>query len=163
MRKLLLTIAWMAGVALFASCGTTASAQRSEKASELAAKVKDALTEQNFKIEVNFMTPLKGMARSVTTDHYLQVNGETLFSYLPYAGDAFNIPYGGGQGLNFTESIDSYKLTQRKSDEFVVEIGVKNSEDTYVFTITVFDNGRASIDVRGRQRDPISFNGEMRF
>ena len=38
-----------------------------------------------------------------------------------------------------------------------------NIYQTVIEKERVFDNGKASIDVRGRERDPISFNGDMRF
>jgi hypothetical protein len=36
-----------------------------------------------------------------------------------------------------------------------------NGEDHFVYTITVFANGRASIDVNSRNREPMSYYGEM--
>ena len=78
-------------------------------------------------------------------------------------GEARNLPYGGGVGLNFDEHISSYVQQQQKGDEYLIEIGVKNTEDVYVYTIRVFDNGRSSIDVRSRLRDPISYSGELSF
>ena len=148
-------------VAMFASCGTTAKS--SEKAAEQAAMVKNVLANRHYKIDVNFMYPLRGSARSLTSEYSVEVRNDSLISHLPYFGEARNLPYGGGQGLNFAERINSYNEYQKKLDEFVIEIGVKNSEDIFVYTINVFDNGKSSIDVRSRQRDPISFNGDMRF
>ena len=45
----------------------------------------------------------------------------------------------------------------------VIDIELKNDEDIYQYTIKVFDNGNSSIDVLSRQRDPISYSGEMVF
>ena len=42
-----------------------------------------------------------------------------------------------------------------------IEIGVVNDEDTYLYTIEVFDNGNSSIDVHARQRERISYSGEI--
>ena len=161
MRKFLISIVCMTGVALFAGCGTTAMSV--EKAAEQAAMVRDALYDRHYKIDVDFMYPLRGSARSLTPDYYLEVRNDTLISHLPYFGEARNLPYGGGQGLNFTERINSYNEYQKKNDEFVIEMGVRNSEDIFVYTIDVYDNGKSSIDVRSRLRDPISFSGEMSF
>ena len=154
------SIAWLAGLALLSGCGT---AMNAEKAAEQAAMVRNALAERQYKIDVSYMYPLKGPSRNLTSDYSVEVRNDSLISHLPYFGEAYDLPYGGGQGLNFSERISSYADYQKKKDEFVIEIGVKNSEDIFVYTINVFDNGRSSIDVRSRKRDPISFSGEMEF
>ena len=161
MKRFLVSIACMAGVALLIGCGTTANS--AEATAEQAAMVREMLSERHYRIGVNFMYPLKGPSRSLTSDYSVEVRNDSLISHLPYFGEAYDLPYGGGQGLNFSERISSYADYQKKKDEFVVEIGVKNSEDIFVYTINIFDNGRSSIDVRSRKRDPISFSGEMEF
>ena len=160
MKRFLVSISCMAGVALLIGCGTTMNA---EKAAEQAAMVRNMLSERHYRIGVNFMYPFRGSSRSLTSDYFIEVRNDSLISHLPYFGEAYDLPYGGGQGLNFSERIGSYADYQKKKDEFVIEIGVKNSEDIFIYTINVFDNGRSSIDVRSRKRDPISFSGEMEF
>ena len=39
----------------------------------------------------------------------------------------------------------------------------KNIEDTYLYSLEIFDNGSSSIDVQALQRDRISFTGDMKF
>ena len=158
MKSFLVSIACIAGVALLAGCGTTANS--AEAIAERAAMVQQALADRHFKIDVNFMYPLRGSSRSLTSDYSLEVRNDSLISHLPYMGVARDLPYGGGVGLNFREHITSYAQQQQKSDEYLIEIGVKNPEDSFVYTIRLFNNGRSSIDVRSRQRDPISFSGE---
>ena len=48
-------------------------------------------------------------------------------------------------------------------DKRHIEIEVKNDEDTYIYTLEVFDNGSSSIDVLARHRDRISYTGDMEF
>jgi len=160
MNRLIVFLAVMFGAVLLTSCGTTA-AQSKADASERMALVKDALADRNFKIDVDFMYPMKGQSRSLTPDYSIEVRNDSLISHLPYVGEARNIPYGGGNGLIFEERINSYNQQQKKADEVVIEIGVKNSEDTYLYTISVFDNGKSSIGVRCRERTPISYSGEL--
>ena len=131
MKKFLVSIVCMVGVALLAACGTTLGSAEA--------------------------------SRNLTSEYSLEVRNDSLFSHLPYMGEARNLPYGGGVGLNFDEHISSYVQQQQKGDEYLIEIGVKNTEDVYVYTIRVFDNGRSSIDVRSRLRDPISYSGELSF
>jgi len=63
----------------------------------------------------------------------------------------------------FAENINNMmkKEYQRKNDLRQIEIGLTNDEDTYIYYIKVFDNGSSSIDVQSRQRESISYSGEM--
>jgi hypothetical protein len=71
------------------------------------------------------------------------------------------LPYGGGKGLNFKGHIDHYQMLQTTSNRYVIEFDVNNDEDTYHYRIDIFSNGKAIIDVIARDRDAISFDGEM--
>ena len=109
------------------------------------------------------MYPMKGGAKSVSAGYTVEVRNDSLFSYLPYIGRAYQIPYGGGKGLNFSERIGSYQESQKKNGQRHIEIGVKNDEDTYLYTIDVWDNGSSQIEVLPRQRERITYSGEMTF
>ena len=104
---------------------------------------------------------MKGSSKSVSYGYSVEVRNDSLISYLPYIGGAYNVPYGGGKGLNFKERISSYKESQKNNGQRQIEINVINEEDTYVYTLKVYDNGSSSIDVQSRQRDHISYSGQM--
>ena len=91
------------------------------------------------------------------------MRNDSLISYLPYFGEVYNVPYGGGKGLNFSERIDRYQESQKKNGSRHIEIGVKNDEDTYLYMIDVFSNGSSMISVQARQRQRISYTGAMTF
>ena len=143
--------------------GCATAEERAARAAERAAKVKTALTERNYKIGIEHMYPMKGSAKSVSPDYSVEVRNDSLFSYLPYIGRAYQIPYGGGKGLNFSERIDSYQESQKKNGQRRIEISIKNEEDTYLYAIDVWDNGSSQIDVLPRQRERITYSGEMTF
>ena len=106
------------------------------------------------------MHPLRGATRQVN-GFSLKIDGDKIFSNLPYFGVAYNVPYGGGKGLNFTAEISDYIDTVPKADCRQIILSTYNGEDTFVYTITVYTNGRANIDVRSRNRDPMSYYGNM--
>ena len=124
--------------------------------------VEENIAGQHYTIDINQMIPMRGPARMVN-DFSLSVEGNRLISYLPYFGRAYNVPYGGGKGLNFTAPIASYKEYMRKNGLRHIEIGLSNEEDTYLYTIEVFDNGSSSVEVRARQRERISYSGYLEF
>lgn len=123
--------------------------------------VREGIENRDFKIIVDRMYPMRMPARHLSTLYSLEVKGDTIKSYLPYFGRAYSVPYGGGKALNFTGIMSYYDFRQGRKDQTLIEIGVENEEDTYVYTISIFDNGNTDIAVRSRNREHISFSGEM--
>ncbi len=154
MRKYLLLLA---ASVVMAACVTLTPEQKAQ----LAQAVNKALDEHHYTIDIRTMTPNRGVTKNVTSNWSLEVKGDTLISYLPYVGRAYNVPYGGGKGLNFSAPIKKYQESKGKKDDRLINIEVDNENDTYIYTLTVFDNGRADIDVQSRERDFISYSGEM--
>lgn len=160
MKKLLFSILLGSSACAILS-GCASAEERAARAAEQAAKVTKALEARDYKIAVNRMYPMKGSSKSVSYGYSVEVRNDSLISYLPYFGGAYNVPYGGGKGLNFSERIGSYRESQKNSGERQIEINVTNEEDTYIYLIKVFSNGNSSIDVTSRQRDHISYSGEL--
>lgn len=150
-------------VALATLEGCATAEERAARAAEQAARVKVALMEKRYKIMVERMYPMRGGSKNVSSNYSVEVRNDSLFSYLPYFGRAYQVPYGGGKGLNFTERIGSYRESQGKHGQRHIEIDVRNDEDTYLYTIDVYDNGNSDIEVQPRQRERISYSGEMVF
>ena len=106
---------------------------------------------------------MSGSSRSISYGYSVEVRNDSLFSNLPYFGKAYQVPYGGGKGLIFDASITHYQESQKKNGSRQIDVEVKNEEDTYDYHMTVFDNGSSSINVQAREREGISYSGEMVF
>ena len=139
------------------ACGTMTSAERAERA----LAVENALATRHYAVSIQVMYPTRGGAVNVTPDFSLKVEGDTLVSYLPYFGRAYNVPPGGGKGLNFTAPIKRYEAAKDKKGRTHVLIVADNDEDVITYHLEIVDNGRASIDVRCRERESISYSGEL--
>ena len=144
-----------------AGCSSLTSAEKAERQAAQQRTVAEALDSRHYKIEVRTMYPSRGIARQLSSSYSLEVKGDTLVSYLPYFGRAYSVPYGGGKGLNFTALIGDYKAEKVKNDRTRISIFVNNDEDDLTYVLTVFDSGQTTIDVRAREREPISFSGEV--
>lgn len=148
---------------LLQACGTASGLSKAEQQAAVARQVQENLDERQFTIAVDWMKPLGGMPRHVSSNYELKVNGDEVDSYLPYVGEAYRLPYGGGKGLNFKGTINNYTISYPTSNRALIEFSVTNDEDTYYFRIDVFNNGKSIIDIIARDRDAISFDGEMIF
>ena len=143
--------------------GCATSEEKAAQMAELSANVTNALNNRDYKIAIDRMYPMRGSSKHVSFGYSVEVRNDSLFSYLPYFGRAYNVPYGGGKGLNFTAPIGSYQEFMKRNGQRHIEIGVTNEEDTYLYTIEVFDNGSSSVDVWARQRERISYSGNLDF
>ena len=146
-----------------AFCGCATVEEKAARAAEQAAKVNKALKERKYKIDVERMYSMRGGSKTLSYGYSVEVRNDSLISYLPYFGRAYSVPYGGGKGLTFSERIGSYQEYQKGNGLRHIEIGLRNDEDTYLYTIEVYENGSSSISVQSRQRENISYSGEMRF
>jgi hypothetical protein len=147
--------------------GCATSKEKTARKTEQADRVESALAERHYKIAVNMMIDPSETEEKVNQllpqPYRLEVRNDSLISYLPYFGRAYDVPYGGGKGLNFTAPVGSYQESMGKNGMRIIEVGTQNEEDRYLYRIEVFDNGRSTIDVLSQNRETISFSGEMTF
>lgn len=158
-------LAVLAALTLSVGCG--AARQTSEEKSAEQKRTEEAvsrcLDEKKYQIEIDYMMPLRGPGKSLTDSEGIKVEGSVLSSYLPYFGVAHSVPYGGGKGLNFQETIEKYQDEGWKKDGRDISISVSNDEDSYVYQLTVYKNGNVSLTVSCQNKDSISYRGELRL
>lgn len=163
MNRLSLIMMTMLTLIIMSACGTSNGLTKAEREAAITRQVQEGLDTRHYTIAVDWMRPLGGMAQHVSSNYELKVNVDEVDSYLPYVGEAYRLPYGGGKGLNFKGKIENYSINYLTSNRSHIEFQVNNGEDVYHFRIDVFNNGKAIIDIIAQDRDAISFDGEMIF
>ncbi|MDD6436619.1 MAG: DUF4251 domain-containing protein [Prevotella sp.] len=148
---------------MLTACSSLSQGEKAQRRQELAANVVKALDNRHFNIEVNRMVPLRGMTRQLEYGYNLQLKGDTLSSYLPFFGRAYNVPFGGGKALNFNALVKGYEVKRSGKDKSVVRIDVFNGEENLIYTLDVFDNAQVSINVVAQERDVMNYTGELVF
>lgn len=123
--------------------------------------VKEALEARRYRIEVNYMTPMRGRSRALTDNYSLTIHGDSVLSYLPYVGEAYSAPYGGGKGLNFDALIQTYEAKEGKKGRKEIRFTTTNDEDSYTYHLTIYPDGTTQIRIQPTRRQSISFNGKM--
>ena len=156
---------FLAAVLAVSACGVLSPETREEKAAREAQEaqmVLRAVETGNFTIDIDRMYPIRGTSKMVN-NYSIRVKDNVLISHLPFIGQAWRVPYGGGHGLNFDAPVLNYSVVQNRRDGYEIRIFVKTDEDEHLYLLTLFDNGRASLDVQSGNRDRISFSGQMDF
>ena len=163
MKKWILPL--LAVVLTVSSCGVLSGETREERAQREAREarmVEDNIQAGNFTIDIDRMYPVRGSSQSVS-NYSVSVKDGVLNSHLPYIGQAWRVPYGGGHALNFKAPVGTYNVFRTQDGGYEIRILVKTDEDQHVYTLTIFNNGRTSLDVQSQNRERISFSGVMDF
>ena len=159
-QKIMVVVSVLMGSLLMA-CSTMTKAEREAKKAEQARMVKEALDKRHYKIDINMMYARRFGSKNVTSNWSLEVKGDTLVSYLPYIGVAYEASFGSNSGLNFTVPISNYEDEGFKKGKRMIRLRVKNEDDLLDYQLEVMDNGNTSIDVMSRKREGISYSGQM--
>jgi len=163
MRKCLLIL--LAVLTLLTSaCATGNKLEREQRQIRLAQRIEQGIKERDFSISILRMKALYGQPMQVSYGYDLTVRGDTVISNLPYVGEVYRVPYGGGKGLVFTGMMSSYDVTYHPNGQLAhIAFQVTTDEDTFEYRIDLYNNGKAMIDVYAIQRNSISFDGEFEF
>lgn len=73
---------------------------------------------------------------------------------------AYQIPYGGGEGLRFKAPVENYS-SKLKKDRYRITFEATTSEDNFRFSVDLYDDGSANIHVTMRNRQPIHYSGQL--
>ena len=139
------------------------TAQQNKKMDAKKTSIKEMINSQTFTFEAQSVTPLRGTFRNLTSLYDVTITKDTMQSYLPYFGRAFNAPYNQTKSpLEFTSTHFTYTFSQRKKNAWNVTIKPKDNSEIQQYLFTIFDNGRASLNVTSTSRDPILFNGYIK-
>ena len=118
-QKIMVVVSVLMGSLLMA-CSTMTKAEREAKEAEQAKMVKEALDKRHYKIDINMMYARRFGSKNVTSNWSLEVKGDTLVSYLPYIGVAYEASFGSNSGLNFTAPISNYEDEGFRKDCIIV-------------------------------------------
>ncbi|MCF0177746.1 MAG: DUF4251 domain-containing protein [Bacteroidales bacterium] len=163
MKKIVLLLASVAMLFGIVGCGSIErTPEERAEAKQNMSDIKAALKDKNFTITADFIIPLRGGSSAITGGYHITVNGDELMSDLPYYGEAWSLPYGGGHGLHFTSDIEKMKY-RRVSDHYEINLKARDTEGTFDYFITIYDTGRAEIQVESTFFDTVRYTGDFVF
>lgn len=124
------------------------------------AAIKNMVEARNYVFKAQTALPASGSTRQLTSDFDLRISKDTIISDLPYFGRAYTAPLNPAEGaLRFTSTDFQYTATAKKKGGWDITITPKDLHDPRQLTLSIFDNGTASVVVTSYNRQPISFNG----
>ncbi|RHJ93508.1 DUF4251 domain-containing protein [Parabacteroides bouchesdurhonensis] len=159
MKNIRLFFLW--GIVLFVGGQSLFAQTKKEKRAQKELQVKEVVNNGQFTIDVNRAIPMNGRSINLTSSYSLELRGDSVFSYLPYFGQAYSVPYGGGNGLRFKEPVKEYDLSYTKKGVARIKFHVRANEDNYTFNVQIFPNGSATIGIVPVNKQSITFYGEI--
>ena len=124
-------------------------------------EVSTMLNNKTFTFVAERVNPLRGRSRHLTSEYDVTVKNDSLVTYLPYFGRAYQAPMDPSEGgLQFTSTNFSYEVENNKNHWQVV-IRPKDQPGVQELLFTIFNNGNATLNVTSTHKDPIVFNGNI--
>ncbi len=150
---------------ILVGCATTmengVKMTKAEKKAQQIATVREVLDDRYYSVEIDMMHPQRYPSKQVSFGYSLTIHGDSIYSYLPFLGRAYRVPYGGGKALHFEALIDDYREGYDKDGLRRIEILTHNEEDRYLYIVEVFETGSASVYVSCENREHIHYTGEI--
>lgn len=125
-----------------------------------AVAIKSAIESRSYIFKPQFVTPLGGRSRIVTSEYDMWVSKDSVKTYLPYFGRAYTAPIGGsGGGIMITSTEFDYSIKENKNGGWNILIKPKDTKDVRQLFLNVGHEGNASLHVTSNNRQAITFSG----
>lgn len=119
-----------------------------------------AIEKQDYIFQAQFILPTSGFSRQLNGDYDLQVNSDKVVSFLPYMGRIYTPPIDPSDGpLRFTSTNFAYTEQPQKKGGWNISIKPKDVRSVREFTLSVSEDGYATLQVSGNDRQPVTFYG----
>lgn len=125
--------------------------------------IKGMIDSSRFVFNAERVNPLRGRTRYLTSSYDVTVKKDSVESFLPYFGRAYQAPMDPSKGgIQFTSTDFSYMVNRgSKDDQWDVVIKPKDYNDVQEMRFNIFGNGTASLNVISTHKDAISFTGHI--
>ena len=134
----------------------------SQVAASKSPEIKSLIDSKRFVFEVQSTLPQGGITKQESYGFFLKVSGDSLTCYLPYYGRATMPTMNPGERpLDFTSANFEYSVKEMKKGGWEILISPKDQKNVRGMSLTLFDNGSASLYVNSNNLDPISYHGSV--
>ncbi len=166
-NQYLLTTMFLQTIFLFtflssATSWNNVSAQDTKQQKETGkeASLKKMIDSKQFLFVAQSAMPMSGRTRQLTSEYGLTSKKDTIESFLPYFGRAYNAPIGStDEGIQFKSYKFDYAVSETKKGGWEISLQPKDVNDSYRLNLSVSKSGYATLLVTSNSRQPISFQG----
>jgi hypothetical protein len=137
-------------------------AQDQKKNTAEPAEIKTLIESRHFEFVAQSANPLRGRTIYLSPGYSLTVSPDTIESYLPYYGRAYQATLDPDDaGIKFTSTDFTYTVKERKRG-WEIAVEPKDVQHSYRLSLTISATGSTSIRINSVHRQSISFMGHIR-
>ena len=145
--------------AVFGFSVLQAQSKKEKKATE-EKEIKAFIKAQNYVFKAQTLLPMNGSTRHLNGDYDLSISEDKIVSFLPYMGRIYTAPIDPANGpLRFTSTDFTYAIQTKKKGGWDISIKPKDVGSVRELNLHVSDNGYATLQVSGNDRQPVTFYG----
>lgn len=130
---------------------------KAQETSETA--LKNLLSTKTFVFKAQSAWPLQGTVVQLSPGFDMKVLTDSINTYLPYFGRAYQASYNANGGISFTSTKFEYKLKEKNKGGWELVIKPTDVKDINQLIYSVSTNGYATLQVTSNNRQAISFYG----
>lgn len=143
---------------LLISCKAGESLSKDEKKAQIESNV----NERSYTFVPRTALPMGGKSINLNYNYSLKVSKDTVDSYLPYFGRAYTAPMNPSEGgIKFVSTDFEYKTEEKKKGMWLVDIQTNDTNGKNRLSLSIADNGSATLTVNDNNRQSITFYGEI--
>lgn len=148
------------GLLCFCIAAVAQSTEKKQDEEQQEAVIKHAVDSKNFIFKAQTIIPSNGMSRPLNFDYDLNISSDKVISFLPYMGRIFTAPMNPSEApLNFTSKDFSYTAREGKKGGWNISIKPKDVRTVREYSLSVMEDGYATLIVTGNDRQPVTFYG----
>lgn len=135
--------------------------QKPEKKSST--DIESKIQSRSFEFVAESANPMRGRSIFLSPGYTFKVSPDSLVSYLPYYGRAYQATIDpASAGIKFTSTDFEYMEKPRKKRGWEIQLRPKDVQNSPQIHLSVNPNGQASLRITSIDRESISFQGYIR-
>lgn len=144
--------------ALFVGCKATEKLSKEEAIAQTSERVEN----QHYTFMAQRAIPMGGKSINVSYNYTLKVSKDTISAYLPYFGRAYTAPLSNDEGgIKFTSTDFEYSISEKNKGMWDVSIKTRDNQKRYQLSLSISENGTATLNVQDSRRQSITFYGQI--
>ena len=139
----------------------TRKENRAAKRAKIEKRVKNTIESGSYQFIVRTANPLSGPSITLTSDYEIKINGDSVYSHLPYFGEAYRAQFGNTDGGVKFHDIH-YNFEQKfneQSEYYEIKFEVIRPNDSYKIYLSISASGYGNLKIISESRQAISYDG----
>jgi hypothetical protein len=134
---------------------------KAEKKAKQIEEIQSIVDDKTFVFKATNANPMKGRTINLTTQYDVKITQDSIFSYLPYYGVAYNVNYGSTDSpMIFEKPFETCDMEKTKNG-YLVKVTAKNGNDRLEYSFHISETGTTTLNVSSMNRQSISYYGNL--